>query len=604
MAKKVLKRKTNAQAIKDKLKRVDVGVKDGVFIYSGPLSISDFAQKSKIHPNDVIKYFFKNGKMMNINEMLDEEMIAEVCIEFDLDFQKEKSIDATNFMNEVEIVDEEENLETKPPIITVMGHVDHGKTTLIDYIRKSNVVQKEKGGITQHTGAYKVDFHGFNITFLDTPGHEAFSQMRARGAQVTDIVVIVVAADDGVMKQTVEAIDHAKAANVPIIIFVNKMDKHTKDLERIKNELSEHGLITDEWGGDTMFVYGSALKGDGIQDLYEAIKLQAEVLDLKANPNRLGIGRVIETRIDKGHGTVATIIVENGSILKNDFIVAGSQCGKIKKLTNTYMEDIDKALPGEPAVIIGLSYPPNTGDKFFIFHDEKFAKKIATEKAEIEKKRDLNKKHLQTKVVNENGKKVFNVIIKSDVQGTAEAIKYSLNNISSNEVEVHAVLVSVGKVTRSDILLAIASNAMIVAFNLRIDTFEKELAKQEGIELKTYDIIYKIIEDIEAKIKGLEAPKYKEEVIGRGTILKVIFASKHGNIAGTKIDSGLIKNKSKIRILRKGKEIFKGRISSLQREQNQAKEVKKGFECGINIYKFNDIKEEDVIEAYEEVRIN
>jgi translation initiation factor IF-2 len=594
------KRKLNKNEIKKQLVDVNSKIENGVFIFTGPMVIVDFANAIKKPVNEIISYFFKQGKMYNINKTLDEEEIATLCLDYGYDFQKEKEINAQNFMDNVEIFDEEKELSERPPIITVMGHVDHGKTTLIDKIRGSQIAENEAGGITQHIGAYQVEYKKKKITFLDTPGHESFALMRSRGAKLTDIIVLVIAADDGVMAQTKEAIAHAKFSNVPIIVFVNKMDKQNADLEKIKAELSNENIISEDWGGDIQFVIGSALQNKGINDLFEAILIQSEMLELKANSNRLPIGTIVESHIDKGRGTIATLIVENGTLMQRDFIVAGSKYGRVRTLEDFFGKKINFALPGTPVVVTGLNYVPQAGDKFFAFKDEKFAKNLAQKKEFADKQKNLRERNV---VEIKDGKKIINLIIKSDVQGTAEAVKHSLSKLQNEEAKINIVSANVGLVSKSDLLLAIASNASIYCFNTLLNSNLNKMVEENKIEVKFYKIIYKMIADVEKMLKGKLAPKYKDELTGRALVLKVFFYSKVGNIAGCKMETGFIKANAKVKIYRENKLIHEGKIDSLQKEKNLVKKVEVGKEFGTHIYKFNDIKVDDIIEAYQEVEI-
>jgi translation initiation factor IF-2 len=594
------KRKLNKNEIKKQLVDVNSKIENGVFIFTGPMVIVDFANAIKKPVNEIISYFFKQGKMYNINKTLDEEEIATLCLDYGYDFQKEKEINAQNFMDNVEIFDEEKELSERPPIITVMGHVDHGKTTLIDKIRGSQIAENEAGGITQHIGAYQVEYKKKKITFLDTPGHESFALMRSRGAKLTDIIVLVIAADDGVMAQTKEAIAHAKFSNVPIIVFVNKMDKQNADLEKIKAELSNENIIPEDWGGDIQFVIGSALQNKGINDLFEAILIQSEMLELKANSNRLPIGTIVESHIDKGRGTIATLIVENGTLMQRDFIVAGSKYGRVRTLEDFFGKKINFALPGTPVVVTGLNYVPQAGDKFFAFKDEKFAKNLAQKKEFADKQKNLRERNV---VEIKDGKKIINLIIKSDVQGTAEAVKHSLSKLQNEEAKINIVSANVGLVSKSDLLLAIASNASIYCFNTLLNSNLNKMVEENKIEVKFYKIIYKMIADVEKMLKGKLAPKYKDELTGRALVLKVFFYSKVGNIAGCKMETGFIKANAKVKIYRENKLIHEGKIDSLQKEKNLVKKVEVGKEFGTHIYKFNDIKVDDIIEAYQEVEI-
>lgn len=595
------KRLSNDEEIKNQLTDVKVELKDGVFIFTGPMSVNEFAKMIKKPANEILTNFFKKGILHNLNSILSEEEIAEICFDYGFDFRKEIELNESNFMDHFEIEDDKENLEPRPPIITIMGHVDHGKTTLIDKIRNANVASTEAGGITQHTGAYQIVHNNKIITFLDTPGHEAFTAMRLNGAKVTDIVILVVAADDGVMPQTIEAIDHAKAANVPIIVFVNKMDKPNADPERIKADLSKHDILCEEWGGQVPFIYGSALKNQGINELFEAILLQSDLMELKANKNRSPIGTVIEAKISTGTGTIATLMVTNGTIYKRDFIVAGSNYGRIKTLLSIDGKEIESAGPGTPVVITGLNYLPKSGDKFLGFENEKFAKKLASKKAFVDKQNELNTKNINLNSAGD--KKMINIIIKSDVQGTAEAIKFSLSKLSNKDVAINVIRYSSGSITNSDILLAKASNAIIFAFNLKVDGSIRNLANQEKVIIKTSSIIYEIIEEIEKIVKSLGDPEYKEEKVGEAIIQKIFYYSKVGNIAGCLATDGVIKVNTKMKLLRNNKIIHEGILETLQHEKEQIKKIEKGKEFGTHIKGFNDIKEGDIIQTFEDVLI-
>lgn len=601
MSKNNKQRLSNDNEIKEKLVDIKIELKDGVFIFTGPMSVNDFAQRIKKPASEILTNLFKKGVAYTLNSSLSEEQIAEICFEYGFDFQKEEELNESNFMDHLDIKDDEKDLEPRPPIITIMGHVDHGKTTLIDRIRNSNIAAGEAGGITQHTGAYQVVHKKRTITFLDTPGHEAFTAMRLNGAKVTDIVILIVAADDGVMPQTIEAIDHAKAANVPIIVFVNKMDKPSADSEKVKADLSKHDILCEEWGGDTTFIYGSALKGEGIDQLFETILLQADILDLKANKNRSPIGTVIEANVSAGKGTIATLIVTNGTIYKRDFIVAGSNYGRIKTLLSVDSKEIESAGPGTPVIITGLNYLPKSGDKFLGFEDEKFAKRLASKKAFADKQNELNQKNVLTNV---EDKKVINIIIKSDVQGTAEAIKFSLSKLSNDDAIVNIIRYSSGNVSNSDILLAKAANAIIFAFNLKVDGTTRNLATQEKVIIKTSSIIYEIIEEVEKIIKSYGTPEYEEVKTGEAIIQKIFYYSKIGNIAGCLATDGVIKVNTKMKLLRHDKVIHEGVLESLQHGKDQIKKAEKGKEFGTHIKEFNDIKEGDIIQTFEDVLIN
>lgn len=598
------KRMSNDEQIKTQLLDVKVELKDGIFIFTGPMSVNEFSKKINKSSTEILTNFFKQGKLYNLNSILNENEIAEICFEYGYDFQKEIELNESNFMDHFVINDNSEELESRPPIITIMGHVDHGKTTLIDKIRNSNITSTESGGITQHTGAYQIKYHDKTITFLDTPGHEAFTAMRAHGAKVTDIVILVIAVDDGVMPQTKEAIDHAKAANVPIIIFVNKMDKPGANPEKIKSELSKFDIVSEDWGGNHTFVYGSGLTGQGIDRLFETILLQAEIMNLKANKNRSPIGTVIEAHTDIGKGAVATLIVNNGTVLKRDFIVAGSNYGRIKTLLSVDGKEIESAGPGTPVIVTGLNYLPKSGDKFLGFNDEKFAKKLATKKAFADKQNELNTKNINMKqILDSEDKKILNVIVKSDVQGTAEAIRYSLDNLFTDEVVINIIRCASGNVSKSDILLAKASNSIIFTFNLKIDATVKTLAEQEKIIIRSSSIIYEIINEIKKIIKSFASPEYEEIKVGEAIIQKIFFYSKVGNIAGCLATEGVIKINTKMKLIRNNKIIHEGILETLQHGNDQIKKIEKGKEFGTHIKEFDDIKEGDIIQTFEEVLV-
>lgn len=599
MDKKQNKRQSNVGNIKKHLATAETKLVNGVFVFHGPLTISDFSKKINVNAASILTIFFKKGVMKNINSSLNEEEIAELCLEFNLDFKKEDVVDAQNILDKLEIIDDPNDLVSRPPIVTIMGHVDHGKTTLIDQIRKSNVLDTEFGGITQHTGAYQVKFKDRRITFLDTPGHEAFTEMRSRGAKVTDIVIIVVAADDGVKPQTIEAIDHAKAANVPIIVFVNKIDKPNVDLEKVKSQLSEHNIVCEEWGGDIQFVYGSAIKNKNIDQLLEAIFLQADLLDLKANLNRDPIGTIIESKLDRGKGVVSTVIVQNGTLYPRDFIVAGGQYGNIRSLTTVEGKPLDKAFPGMPCIITGLNKNPLAGDKFIVLSDEKFAKKMAEEKQYLDKQKELSEKN---SIIVKDGIKTINIIIKTDVQGTAEAIKNSISKIKNDEVIINVIRSGAGEINKADIILAEASNARIYAFNNEgLNSDVKKMAESKNVKIIKHNVIYKIIEELSLLIKTLKEPVYEEKLIGEAIVIQLFYYSKVGTIAGCKQMQGICKEFSKVEVYRKNKMIFKGTINSLKREKNDVKIVEKGFDFGTHIKDFDKIEVDDELKFYEDV---
>ena len=540
--------------------------------------------------------------MVTINSALNDEQVELICLEYGCECEKHIPVDEINFEN-IGVVDDEKDLQPRCPVVTIMGHVDHGKTTLLDTIRKSAVVDGEFGGITQHIGAYQVEVNGKKVTFLDTPGHEAFTAMRARGAQVTDIVIIVVAADDGVMPQTKEAIDHAKAAGVPIVVAINKIDKEGADPERIKAEMAEEGLLPEEWGGDTVYCEISAKKKIGIEELLETLTVVAELADLKANPNRYAYGSVVEGKLDKGRGAVATLLVENGTLRASDPIVVGAAFGRVRQMLDDKGRVIKEALPGTPVEITGLNEVPVAGDKFMVFESEKQARSVGETrmKAKIEKDRNsgaaLSLDDLYSQI--KEGQIIdLNIIVKADVQGTAEAVKASLEKIDVDGVRVNVIRSTVGAISESDVILASASQAIIYGFNVRPDAKVRSKAEEENVEIRLHNVIYKMVEEIETAMKGMLAPEYHEVVTGQAEIRQVIKASKVGNIAGCYVTDGSIKRNSGIRLIRDGIVVYEGKLASLRRFKDDVKEVNSGFECGLNIENYNDIKEGDIIEGY------
>lgn len=583
-------------------KKETVEVKDGVISYEEGITVGELAEKLGQTPANVIKVLFLLGTMVTINSSLNDEQVELICLEYGCECEKHVPVDEINFEN-IEVVDDEKDLQPRCPVVTIMGHVDHGKTTLLDTIRKSAVVDGEFGGITQHIGAYQVEVNGKKVTFLDTPGHEAFTAMRARGAQVTDIVIIVVAADDGVMPQTKEAIDHAKAAGVPIVVAINKIDKEGADPERIKAEMAEEGLLPEEWGGDTVYCEISAKKKIGIEELLETLTVVAELADLKANPNRYAYGSVVEGKLDKGRGAVATLLVENGTLRASDPIVVGAAYGRVRQMLDDKGRVIKEALPGTPVEITGLNEVPVAGDKFMVFESEKQARSIGETrmKAKIEKDRNsgaaLSLDDLYSQI--KEGQIIdLNIIVKADVQGTAEAVKASLEKIDVDGVRVNVIRSTVGAISESDVILASASQAIIYGFNVRPDAKVRNKAEEENVEIRLHNVIYKMVEEIETAMKGMLAPEYHEVVTGQAEIRQVIKASKVGNIAGCYVTDGSIKRNSGIRLIRDGIVVYEGKLASLRRFKDDVKEVNAGFECGLNIENYNDIKEGDIIEGY------
>lgn len=588
------------QQLKQQTAHID---EKGVFVFQEPLTIAELANALNISIVEIIKYFMKQGKLYNQNYLLTEELMAEVCLEFGFDFKKTKSVTYENILETVDFDDKPESMVTRPPVVTIMGHVDHGKTTLLDTIRNSKITNQEFGGITQHIGAYQIKTNnGKLITFIDTPGHEAFTEMRARGSKITDIVVLVVAADDGVMPQTKEAIDHAKAANVEIIVFVNKMDKAENKMDRILSELSTFGLTGEEWGGNTIFVYGSALKNQGIDDLLEAILVVSEVKELKANPNRFANGTVIESHYDKNIGSVCTLLVQGGKLKVKDIIVAGAIKGKIKKMNNDLGQEVVEALPSDVVQVLGFESTPTPGEPFMVFNDEKLAKKISSARQlQNEYKNQQEKQISLGNIVQEasNGKlKQINIILKADTQGSLQALIQALNKINIPDIQIKLIRASVGGISESDVTLALASNSVIYGFNVRPNNIVRDAAKDAKIEIRLHNIIYKLTEELEKAAKGLLEPEYEEKVLGQAKVIRIFHYSKVGTIAGCLVTDGIINRNNKARVLRDDIVIYDGEVNSLKHEKNDIKTAKKGFECGITIKNYNDLKDNDIIEAY------
>lgn len=575
-------------------------VRGKTIIYKPNMKVSEVAEGLGISNAEIIKKLMMLGVMTSVNQSIDRDTIELISEDMGFKIQDEVITDITRF-DEMKFEDAPEDLIKRAPIVTIMGHVDHGKTTLLDTIRHSRVVAGEAGGITQHIGAYQVERNGEKITFIDTPGHAAFTEMRARGAKVTDICILVVAADDGVMPQTVEALEHAKAAQVPIIVAVNKMDKPQANPELVMTELSNLGLIPEAWGGNTPFVEVSALKGKGIDTLLDVIQLVSELEDLKANPNRLASGTVIEARLDKGRGIVTTVIVTNGTLKVGDNVVAGNTYGKIRTMNDDTKRRFDEAIPGQPVEITGLFDMPEAGDIFVALSDERQARQIAEERLARQREGDLQKqKKASLKSMMEQAEaeqKELVLIIKGDTQGSIEALKGSLEKLDIEGLHVNVIRSSVGAITESDVSLASASNAIIIGFNVRPTTVVREFAKGQGVEIRLYNIIYKAIEDIEAALTGMLAPEYEEVVTGQAEVRSVFKISKIGAVAGCYVTDGVIERNSLVRIIRDGIVIYEGKMASLKRFKDDVKEVKAGYECGISIENYNDIKENDIIEA-------
>lgn len=567
------------------------------------MTIRELAEKMKMQPSVIVKKLFLEGIMVTVNHEIDFEKAQEIALEYDIIAEQEEKVDVIE-----ELLKEEEEDETtlvsRPPVVCVMGHVDHGKTSLLDCIRKTHVTDREAGGITQHIGAYMVSVNGEKITFLDTPGHEAFTAMRMRGANATDIAILVVAADDGVMPQTVEAINHAKAAGVEIIVAINKIDKPSANIERVKQELSEYELIPEDWGGSTIFVPVSAHTGEGIDNLLEMILLTSEVAELKANPNRRARGLVIEAELDKGKGPVATILVQKGTLRVGDFIAAGACSGKVRAMIDDKGRKVKEAGPSTPVEILGLSDVPNAGEILVVTENDKEAKNFAATFVSENKNRLLEETKAKMSLddlfsqIQAGNLKELPLIVKADVQGSVEAVKQSLVRLSNEEVVVKVIHGGVGAINESDVTLASASNAIIIGFNVRPDATAKSVAEQEGVDLRLYRVIYQAIEDVEAAMKGMLDPVFEEKVIGHAEVRQIFKASGVGNIAGSYVLDGIFQRNCKVRISREGEQIFEGELASLKRFKDDVKEVKAGYECGLVFENFNDIKEEDRVEAY------
>lgn len=577
--------------------------------FSGSLTVGDLAKKLSKEPSEIIKKLFMLGIMATINQDLDKDTIELIANDYGIEVEEEVIVSETEFETFIDEQDDEENLKERPAVVTIMGHVDHGKTTLLDSIRNSKVTAGEAGGITQHIGAYQVEVNDKKITFLDTPGHAAFTTMRARGAQVTDITILVVAADDGVMPQTVEAINHAKAAGVPIIVAVNKMDKPAANPDRVMQELTEYELVPEAWGGDTIFVPISAIQGEGIDNLLEMILLVSEVEEYKANPNRYATGTVIEAQLDKGKGTIATLLVQNGTLRVGDPIVVGTTFGRVRAMVSDIGRRVKVAGPSTPVEITGLNEVPQAGDRFMAFADEKKARQIGESRAQealLAQRGEKSKLSLEDlfQQIQEGDVKEINLIVKADVQGSVEAMAASLRKIDVEGVKVKIIHTGVGAITESDIILASASNAIVIGFNVRPDVNAKRTAELENVDIRLHRIIYKVIEEIEAAMQGMLDPEFEEKVIGQAEVRQTFKVTKVGTIAGCYVTDGKITRESGVRIIRDGVVIYEGQLDTLKRFKDDVKEVAQNYECGITIEKYNDLKEGDIIEAYimEEVK--
>ena len=600
-----LKEKKKLYKHREKLQSNEAVQDDNVILYKKGMTVSELAGLLEINSTELIKKLIGLGIMASLNQSLDYDTVEVIVSDYDKVVKKEEQADISNFEN-YEIEDREEDLVERPPVVTIMGHVDHGKTTLLDYIRNSDVVSGEAGGITQAIGAYSVKCNDKTITFIDTPGHAAFTEMRARGASITDIVIIIVAADDGVMPQTREAIDHAKAAGVPIIVAINKIDKPEANVERIMTGLVENGLTPEEWGGDIIVNKISAKSGQGVDELLESILLVAEMHEYKANPSRYASGAVVEARKDSKVGSIATLLIQNGTLRLGDPIVIGNFAGKVRTLKNDKGQNITQAGPSTPVEVTGISEVPSAGDKFMAFETEKQAKEIANERQLRSKEQDTNFSGMTLEDLFgriKEGQKEIKVVLKADVNGSLEAVKNALEKIDVEGVKVSVIRGGVGAITESDVVLASASHAIIIGFNVRGTGSTLDTAKQYGIEIKTYDIIYKVVEDMERAMKGMLDPEYEEKVVGTAEIRQLFKFSKVGLIAGCHVTSGIIKNNLKARIIRDDIVVYNGAVKTLQHEKDQVKEVKKDMDCGMTLENCQDYKEGDIIEVYELVEI-
>ncbi len=600
------KKKNNKPGMKPGFgKKQQAGVQDGVFVYNGPMTLDQLCKRINVSASETIKGFLMQGKLISLNTVLDDDLIAEVCLSNNLDFKKESSIAVDDF-TKANVFDKDSDNDYRAPVVTIMGHVDHGKTTLIDCIRHSNITSGEHGGITQEIGAYQKVIDGKKITFIDTPGHEAFTAMRARGASVTDIVVLVVAADDGVKPQTIEALDHAKAAGVPIIVAINKVDKPGAQPEKVKQQLSGLGVLSEDWGGDTMMFEISAKKNQGVDELLEGILTLAELSELKANNNAAAIGSVIEATLDKKEGAKATLLVQNGTLHVGDFLAVGQYYCKVRKMTNEFNKMLKEAGPSTPVSVIGLSGVPVAGDRFMAFEDEKAAREAAQKRANALIGSNTSGASLAETAANANNGETnnINLIVKADTEGSAEALKASLEKIDVPGAKITVLHCNSGDVSQGDIILSSASHAVILAFSVKVSAAIKDMAKEQHVEIREYNIIYKMLEDIEAAMQGTLAPVFEEVIYGHLEVRSLFKASKVGQIAGCMVTDGYVKNSASIRVFRNDELVLKTHLTSLKRFKDDAKEVQTGFECGLTISDNFKLEEGDVLEAFgqEEVK--
>ncbi len=600
-----LKERKKIYKHREKLQSNEATQDENVILYNQGMTVTDLANALEVGAVEIVKKLMGLGVMASVNQAIDYDSAEVIASEYDKVLKKAETADISNFEN-FEIEDDEKDLVERPPVVTIMGHVDHGKTTLLDYIRKSNVASGEAGGITQAIGAYSVKYKDKSITFIDTPGHAAFTEMRARGASITDIVIIIVAADDGIMPQTKEAIDHAKAAGVPIIVAINKIDKPEANIERVMTGLVENGLTPEEWGGDIIVNKISAATGENVDELLENILLIAEMEGYKANPSRYASGAVIESKKDSKVGSVVTLLIQNGTLRLGDPIVIGNAFGKVRTLKNDLGQNIVEATPSTPVEVTGISEVPSAGDKFMAFESEKQAKQIAEERKLRSREQDTNFSGMSLEDLFgriQEGVKEIKVVLKADVNGSLEAVKNSLEKITVDGVKVNVIRGAVGAITESDIVLASASDAIIIGFNVRGSSKTMDIAKQYGVSIKTYDIIYKVVEDMEKAMKGMLDPEYEEKVTGTLEVRQIFKFSKVGLIAGCHVLSGTIRNNEKARIIRDNVVVYNGSIKSLQHEKDQVKEVKKDMDCGLTLENCQDYKEKDIIEVYDLVEI-
>ena len=589
------------QMYKNKTKLKSNDAVDNIVLYKENMTVSELSSALDVTPSSVITKLINLGLMLNINDSISFENAEILCLDYGKTLKKEESQDVANFES-YEVIDNEEDLLPRPPIVTIMGHVDHGKTTLLDYIRHSHVVDTESGGITQAIGAYQIEYNDSKITFIDTPGHAAFTQMRARGASVTDIVIIIVAADDGVMPQTKEAVEHALSAKVPIIVAVNKIDKPDANIDRIYTEMAEINITPESWGGDVPFINISAKSGVGIDKLLDTILAISEVSGFKANPSRYALGAVIEERLDKNIGGVASFLIQNGTLRLGDPIAVGTTYGKIRTMKNDLGQSIVEAGPSTPVEVTGLNDNPKAGDKFMAFETIEEAKSVAAKRKEHENQNDHQRKGLSLEElfasINE-GQKEISVVLKTDVRGSEEAVKGALEKIDIDGVKVKVIRSGIGQITESDVVLASASKALVIGFNVVASSSAKEMAKEYDIDIRLYTIIYKLVEDMEQAMKGMLDPEFEEKVIGTVQVRKIFKYSKIGNIAGCYVTDGIIKSSSSARVIRDGVILSETKIATVQRGKDSVKEVKKGYECGVTLEKFDDFKEDDILEIYE-----